>query len=91
MIIQKIFTHFKRTPATHKLGVLYAIDSIARQWIEKAGASGQDLRNSNAQDGTYAAGVNRISELLPAMMNELIAQAPDDQIVCRYLKKSTDW
>ncbi|KAL9088111.1 MAG: hypothetical protein Q9159_003309 [Coniocarpon cinnabarinum] len=80
VIIQKIFAHFKRTPATHKLGVLYAVDSVARQWIERGSAAGQNVKASESTDGTYAAGVNRISELLPTMMSDLIAQAPDDQM-----------
>lgn len=78
--MQKIWTHFKRTPATHKLGVLYVVDSVVREWIGKANASGQEIgKGANAQDGTYAAGVSRITDLLPQFMNDLIATAPEDQ------------
>lgn len=79
--MQKIFTHFKRTPGTHKLGVLYVIDSVTRQWIERAGVSGQDISSVNSPDGTFAAGVRRVTELLPVLMNDLIQTAPDDQKV----------
>lgn len=79
--MQKIFTHFKRAPATHKLGVLYVIDAVTRQWIDKAGVAGQDLSKTAAQDGTFAAGIHKMSELLPVMMNDLISTAPYDQKV----------
>lgn len=77
-----MFTHFKRTPATHKLGVLYVIDSVSRQWLERTGMSAQDLAATSVSDGTFAAGVSRMTELLPVMMNDLIQSAPEDQKVC---------
>lgn len=79
--MQKIYTHFKRAPATHKLGVLYVVDAVTRQWLEKSGSSGQDVAASNPQDGTFAAGVHKITQLLPGMMNDLVANAPYDQKV----------
>lgn len=81
--MQKIYTHFRRAPATHKLGVLYVIDAVTRQWIDKAGQSGQEISASSPQDGTFAAGVQKISQLLPQMMTDLISNAPYDQKVCR--------
>ncbi|KAF2232082.1 hypothetical protein EV356DRAFT_525405 [Viridothelium virens] len=78
-LIQKIYTHFKKTAATHKLGILYVVDSVTRKWIEEARHAGQDLASSSAGDGTYAAGVRRITELMPALMNELFQVAPADQ------------
>ena len=80
-MVSKIFTHFKRTDASHKLGVLYVIDSVTRQWIEKAVSDGQDLTTPNTSDGTFAAGVKRVTELLPQLLNDLINNAPDDQKV----------
>lgn len=79
--MQKIFTHFKKTPSTHKLGVLYVLDSVTREWITKANAAGQDLGASSVPDGTFAAGVARVTALLKPMMNDLIANAPVDQKV----------
>lgn len=76
----KIFTHFKKTPGTHKLGVLYVVDSVTRQWVDQARKSGQQI-GPGAPDGTFAAGVHRVTELLPSLMNDIISSAPDDQKV----------
>ncbi|KAI0137347.1 hypothetical protein BJ170DRAFT_56573 [Xylariales sp. AK1849] len=78
VLIQKIFTHFKKTPGTHKLGVLYVVDSVTRRWIDHAKQQGQ-LINSSAPDGTYAAGVHRVTELLPVLMNDILQSAPGEQ------------
>ncbi|RDW83193.1 hypothetical protein BP5796_04684 [Coleophoma crateriformis] len=78
VLIQKLFTHFKKAPGTHKLGVLYVVDSVTREWMVQAKAAGQPI-NSSATDGTYAAGVNRVKELLPVLMNDIIQSAPADQ------------
>jgi hypothetical protein len=79
-LIQKIYTHFKKTPGTHKLGVLYVVDSVTRQWVEAARKAGQPS-GSAAPDGTFAAGVNRVTELLPVLMTDIINNAPNDQKV----------
>ncbi|KAI9836190.1 MAG: hypothetical protein M1819_001527 [Sarea resinae] len=78
VIIQKLYTHFKKTPGTHKLGVLYVVDSVTRQWVNQARKAGQ-LSGSAPSDGTYAAGVNRVTELLPVLMTDIIQSAPEDQ------------
>ncbi|KAI2351364.1 hypothetical protein LOY94_003142 [Ophidiomyces ophidiicola] len=78
VLIQKIYTHFKRAPGTHKLGVLYVVDSVTRQWVDSARKAGQPA-GSNAPDGTFAAGVNRVTELLPVLMTDIINTAPEDQ------------
>ncbi|KIX09332.1 uncharacterized protein Z518_00411 [Rhinocladiella mackenziei CBS 650.93] len=80
VLIQKIYTHFKKTPGTHKLGVLYVVDSVTRQWVDQARKTGQQL-GSGAPDGTFAAGVTRVTELLPVLMNDITATAPEDQKV----------
>jgi hypothetical protein len=80
VLIQKIYTHFKKTPGTHKLGVLYVVDSVTRQWVEAARKAGQPS-GSEAPDGTFAAGVNRVTELLPVLMTDIINNAPNDQKV----------
>ena len=80
VLIQKIYTHFKKAPGTHKLGVLYVVDSVTRKWLEQAKSQGQSI-NSSAQDGTYAAGVHRVTELMPVLMNDILQSAPDDQKV----------
>lgn len=80
VLIQKIYTHFKKAPGTHKLGVLYVVDSVTRQWVEAARKAGQPS-GSAAPDGTFAAGVNRVTELLPVLMTDIINNAPEDQKV----------
>jgi len=53
---------------------------VTRKWTENAKLAGQPI-NSAAQDGTFAAGVNRVQELLPVLMNDIIQTAPADQKV----------
>jgi len=65
---------------THKLGVLYVVDSVTRGWVEQARKAGQTVGPS-APDGTFAAGVNRVTELLPSFMSDIITNAPDEQKV----------
>lgn len=79
-LVQKLYVHFKKTPGTHKLGTLYVVDSVTRKWTEQAKLAQQTI-NSSAPDGTYAAGVHKVKELLPAFMNDIIQSAPDDQKV----------
>ncbi|KAJ4261458.1 hypothetical protein NW762_006883 [Fusarium torreyae] len=78
VLIQKIYTHFKKAPGTHKLGVLYVVDSVTRKWLEQAKTQAQAI-NSSAPDGTYAAGVNRVTELMPVLMNDILQTAPEEQ------------
>lgn len=61
--------------------MLYVVDSVTRKWIEKARQAGQALAGSAAAEGTYASGVHKMTELLPAMMNDIITTAPDNQKV----------
>lgn len=77
-LVQKLYVHFKKTPGTHKLGTLYVVDSVTRKWTEQAKLASQTI-NSSAPDGTYAAGVHKVKELLPAFMNDIIQSAPNDQ------------
>ncbi|KAF3050893.1 hypothetical protein E8E11_010952 [Didymella keratinophila] len=77
-IIQKILQQLQNSPATHKLGVLYVVDSVTRQWVEKAKVAGQTV-SRNAAPGTYAAGVQKMTDVLPAVMNDLVQHAPDAQ------------
>jgi len=80
-IAQKLYSHFKRTPATHKLGVLYVIDSITRRWIEQARQAGQELSGNSAPAGSYASGVHKMTELMPSFVDDMIRVAPQDQKV----------
>ncbi|KAL8921109.1 MAG: hypothetical protein Q9208_005862 [Pyrenodesmia sp. 3 TL-2023] len=78
VLIQKIYTHFKKAPGTHKLGVLYVVDSVTRSWVEQARKAGQQPGPSAAY-GTYGAGVYRVTELLPMLMTDITNTAPEDQ------------
>lgn len=62
------------------MGVLYVVDSVTRQWVDQARKAGQPP-GSGAPDGTFAAGVNRVTELLPVLLTDIINTAPDDQKV----------
>jgi protein NRD1 len=59
---------FRKSPPPYKLGVLYIIDSITRQWV--------------ASGATHAGGVRRMTESLPALMHELLPITPENQKVC---------
>jgi len=60
--------------------VLYVVDSVTRRWVEQAKQHGQPI-NSSATDGTYAAGVHRVTELIPVLMNDILQSAPAEQKV----------
>lgn len=85
VLIQRVYTHFKKAPASHKLGVLYVVDSVTRAWVEQARKAGQTFGPS-APDGTFAAGVNRVTELLPSFMTDILTNCPEEQKV-RLLEK----
>ncbi|SPO03833.1 related to RNA binding protein NRD1 protein [Cephalotrichum gorgonifer] len=78
LLVQKFYTQLKKAPGTHKLGVLYLIDSVVRKWVDLAKQQHQEV-SSTAQDGTFAAGVFRVTEILPALMDNILQSAPADQ------------
>lgn len=78
VIVQKIVQQFQNSAATHKLGVLYVVDAVARQWVEKAKAAGQAV-SKNASPGTFASGVQLVRDVLPVLMGNLVQSAPDTQ------------
>ncbi len=80
VLIQKLYTHFKKAPGPYKLGVLYVVDSVTRSWVEQARKAGQ-LPSASAAYGTYGAGVYRVTELLPMLMTDISNSAPEDQKV----------
>lgn len=83
-----MYTHFKKCPGTHKLGPLYVVDSVARKYLDLAKKS-QQLVSADAPDGTYGAGVYRITELLPTLMNDILQHAPPEENKVRYLPEKT--
>lgn len=89
VLIQRVYTHFKKAPASHKLGVLYVVDSVTRAWVEQARKAGQTFGPA-APDGTFAAGVNRVTELLPSFMTDILTNCPEEQ-KARLLKLIDIW
>ena len=67
--------------------MLYVVDSVTRRWLDQAKQQGQTV-NSSAVDGTYAAGVHRVTELIPVLMNDIAQSAPAEQKV-RYITDSS--
>ncbi|KAH9832747.1 protein NRD1-like [Teratosphaeria destructans] len=79
-IVQSLYRALKKAPATHKLGALYVIDSVVRQWIEKSKQNGQDLNiEGRGEPGTYPAAVKRVTELMPALFDDIIKGLPEEQ------------
>ncbi|KAF9878502.1 hypothetical protein CkaCkLH20_03994 [Colletotrichum karsti] len=78
LIVQKLYMQFKKAPVSHKLGVLYVVDSVTRKWNEQAKALGQVV-DSSAPDKSFAAGVHRVTELMPVLMNDILQYAPEGQ------------
>ncbi|KAF2161213.1 hypothetical protein M409DRAFT_28253 [Zasmidium cellare ATCC 36951] len=79
-IAQSLYRSLKKAPVTHKLGVLYVIDSVVRQWIEKAKAAGQDLNlERKGEAGTYSAAVRRMTELMPPLFDDIMRGMPAEQ------------
>ena len=58
--------------------MLYVVDSVARQWVEKAKLAGQAV-SQNATPGTYASGVQLIRNVLPVAMSNVVQSAPENQ------------
>ncbi|CAI6329545.1 unnamed protein product [Periconia digitata] len=77
-IVQKIAQQFKSNPANYKLGVLYVVDSVSRAWLDRARKTGQAVIKT-AAPGTFASGVQQITDVLPGLMTELVQCAPADQ------------
>ena len=53
---------------------------MTRGWLDQARKSGQPI-GPGAADGTFAAGVNHVTELLPSLMTDIINTAPEAQKV----------
>ncbi|EME47566.1 hypothetical protein DOTSEDRAFT_50941 [Dothistroma septosporum NZE10] len=79
-IVQTFYRALKKAPATHKLGALYVIDSVIRQWIDAAKKNGQNLHiEGRGEMGSYPAAVKRVTELMPALFDDIMKGIPEDQ------------
>lgn len=70
-LITLLYSNCKATPSSHKLGSLYVVDSIVRVYMDEARKQNQEI-NSSSQDGTYAAGVYKISELIESLVDDAL-------------------
>ena len=64
-IVDIIVKNFNRSPPTHKLGVMYIVDSVTRQW--------------KAAGTAWTAGINKMADVFPGLMDNLLPVAPDTQ------------
>ena len=64
-IVDVIVRSFNRSPPTHKLGVMYIVDSVTRQW--------------KAAGTTWTAGINKMTDVFPDLMDNLLPAAPETQ------------
>ncbi|GEQ70777.1 hypothetical protein JCM33374_g4456 [Metschnikowia sp. JCM 33374] len=68
-LITVLYSSCKATPSSHKLGALYVVDSIVRVYMDEAKKRGEEI-NSQAPEGTFAAGVFRIGELVESLIDD---------------------
>ncbi|KAK7515120.1 uncharacterized protein IWZ02DRAFT_57134 [Phyllosticta citriasiana] len=80
-LLQAISNRFSAAESTHKLGVLYVLDAVVRQWNEKARQNKEDAMASGYDPARTpnAVGVSIATQMLTPMMNDLIQSAPEDQ------------
>ncbi|KAG4304514.1 hypothetical protein PORY_002224 [Pneumocystis oryctolagi] len=69
-----LYKHFKKTPGTHKLGVLYVLDSVARAYQDLSRGDKGDKEVS--EEGTFAGGLQQLTQLLESLMNDMMLYAP---------------
>ena len=56
------------------------IDSIVRQWVNQAKQNNQDLNiEGRGEPGTYPAAVKRVTELMPALFDDIMKGIPPEQ------------
>lgn len=70
-LITILYSNCKATPSSHKLGTLYVVDSIVRIYMDEAKKQNQEI-SSSAPDGTFAAGVYKISELVESLVDDAL-------------------
>lgn len=68
-LITILYSNCKAAPSSHKLGTLYVVDSIVRVYIDEAKKQNQPIEPL-APEGTFADGVNKISELIESLIDD---------------------
>lgn len=80
-IVEAFYHAVKKAPATHKLGAIYAIDSVVRQWAEKTKKGGYAVPVESRQTaGTYPAALKRIGDLMPALIQDAAKSMPKEYV-----------
>ncbi|ODV95182.1 hypothetical protein PACTADRAFT_49930 [Pachysolen tannophilus NRRL Y-2460] len=77
-IVQKLYIQCKATPSTHKLGILYVIDSIVRAYVEECKKLNLSI-NEDANDGTFASGVYKISTIIENLIDDSMVSILDSK------------
>ncbi|CUM68306.1 uncharacterized protein PRCAT00006028001 [Priceomyces carsonii] len=70
-LITTLYSNCKAVPSAYKLSTLYVVDSIVRVYVDEARKNNQEI-NASAPEGTYAAGVFRISELIESLVDDTL-------------------
>ncbi|ODV81619.1 uncharacterized protein CANTADRAFT_46203 [Suhomyces tanzawaensis NRRL Y-17324] len=70
-IITTLYANCKAVPSSHKLGVVYVVDSIVRGYTTEAKQRNQAI-NSLAPEGSYGAAVYKISELIESILDDAL-------------------
>lgn len=68
-LITTLYSACKATPSSHKLGALYVVDSVVRVYMDEAKKRGETV-DSLAPQGTFAAGVYKIGELVESLIDD---------------------
>lgn len=79
-LIERLNSHLTKTPYSHKLGVLYVVDSIVRGYQDSSIANNEQKVGEDAPEGTFAAGVYKISQLIMPIFYNIFGVAPTDDI-----------
>jgi protein NRD1 len=81
LLVQKIYTSFSRAAPNYKLGVVYVVDSVSRDWVNHIRKADQTPHTGSASEGTFQAGIQKMSDILPSLMKQLFNVAPENQEV----------
>ncbi|ANB13511.1 Nrd1 complex RNA-binding subunit [Sugiyamaella lignohabitans] len=90
VIVQKLYTHFKKTPVANKLGVLYVVDAIVRGLYDEAKKADQNLV-SDAPEGTFAGGVAHIAFIIDGLIDDFVDSHQPVEIIEKALKVLSIW
>lgn len=88
-IVSTLYLQCKTTPLSHKLGMLYVIDSITRAYVEDAKKKGIKVDES-APEGTSAAGAYKISTYIESLIDDTMGLITNDKLQKEKISKLVD-